>query len=250
MKNKIQTAVITCGGYATRRLPITKAIPKEMLPIGNFPAIHFILEELENAGIKNVLILLGRGREALMNYLDVNFELDEHLRAKNKRTPTNFFKDLNIFYRRVPMPRGAADCVSFAREFVGRRKFILAFCDDIYFDANPTAELIADFNENGKQAITATEILGEKIKNYGVIKWRAENEIEVINEKPKKAESQFIAGGRYLLGDKVFARIEAYRKLCESWNREICLTDILNDIAEEEGLRGVQTAATRIDVGS
>ena len=116
---EITKAVITAGGYATRFLPIKKAVPKEMLPLGDKPVIHYILQELRDAGITDVLILIGRGRESLQNYLDKNYEVDDYLERRIRETPdavavktaTNFFTDLNIYYRRVPLPRGVADCV-------------------------------------------------------------------------------------------------------------------------------------------
>ncbi|MDR0384199.1 MAG: NTP transferase domain-containing protein [Christensenellaceae bacterium] len=193
----VSKAVITCGGYATRFLPITKAIPKEMLPIGDRPAIHYILDELESAGVTDVLILVGRGRECLLNYLDKNYEIDDVLQKTGNKIQTNFFENLNIYYRRVPMPNGVCDCVMHARSFVGADNFVLCYCDDIFFNGNPTQELLTKTAENdGRSGIIAAKV--KEPKKYGVIFDGK------ITEKPKKPKSNLAAVGRYLLSPKFF----------------------------------------------
>lgn len=199
---KVTKAVITAGGYATRFLPITKAVPKEMLPLGDKPVIHYILEELQNAGITDVLLLIGRGRECLMNYLDKNYEVDDYLERRAAQTQdavpvtttTNFFRGLNIYFRRVPLPQGVADCVQHARSFVGSEPFVLAYCDDVFFAGNPTAELLDSYAQNGQPAITAAPVSWEDAHRYGIIQPDGQ-----IIEKPAHPTSNLVAVGRYLL---------------------------------------------------
>lgn len=200
--SKITKAVITAGGYATRFLPITKAVPKEMMPLGDRPVIHYILEELQSAGIKDVLILIGRGRECLMNYLDKNYELDDYLSRRMAETQdavsvqatTNFFTDMNIYFRRVPLPQGVADCVKHASSFVGDEPFVLAYSDDVFFDGNPTAEMLTAYSQNGKPAIIAAPVPWEKAHMYGIITKEGQ-----IIEKPEHPTSNLVAVGRYLM---------------------------------------------------
>lgn len=199
---KITKAVITAGGYATRFLPITKAVPKEMLPLGDRPVIHYILQELQAAGITDVLLLIGRGRESLMNYLDKNYEVDDYLERRAAqtqdavpvKTSTNFFRDMNIYFRRVPLPQGVADCVKHARSFVGNEPFILAYCDDVFFEGNPTTEMINAYQKTGQPAIIAAPVPWEDAHRYGII--TADGQ---IIEKPAQPTSNLVAVGRYLL---------------------------------------------------
>lgn len=198
----ITKAVITAGGYATRFLPITKAVPKEMLPLGDKPVIHYILQELKDAGITDVLLLIGRGRESLMNYLDKNYEVDDYLQRRVNQTAdatpitkaTNFFQDLNLYFRRVPLPQGVADCVKYASSFVGNEPFVLAYCDDVFFEANPTAEMLTAYQATNKPAIIAAEVPWSEAHRYGII--TADGQ---IIEKPKHPTSNLVAVGRYLL---------------------------------------------------
>jgi len=199
---KITKAVITAGGYATRFLPITKAVPKEMLPLGDKPVIHYILQELQDAGIKDVLLLIGRGRECLMNYLDKNYEVDDFLARRAVATQdavpinkaTNFFSDLNLYFRRVPLPQGVADCVKYASSFVGDDPFVLAYCDDVFFDGNPSAEMLNAYQQTGKPAIVAAPVPWREAHRYGII-----TDVGQIIEKPEKPTSNLVAVGRYLL---------------------------------------------------
>lgn len=198
----ITKAVITAGGYATRFLPITKAVPKEMLPLGDKPVIHYILQELQNAGITDVLLLIGRGRESLLNYLDKNYEVDDYLEHRIASTPdakpvtkqTNFFHSLNIYYRRVPLPRGVADCVKHAASFVDDEPFVLAYCDDIFFEANPTLEMLDAYHKTGNPAIITAPVPWENAHAYGVVSPEGQ-----IIEKPTHPTSNLVAVGRYLL---------------------------------------------------
>lgn len=199
---KITKAVITAGGYATRFLPITKAVPKEMLPLGDKPVIHYILQELQDAGITDVLLLIGRGRECLMNYLDKNYEVDDYLERRIADTPdaiatkkvTNFFQGLNLYFRRVPLPQGVANCVSYARSFVGDEPFVLAYCDDVFFEVNPTREMLDTYAKTGQPAIIASTVHWQDAHRYGIITPNGQ-----IIEKPKNPTSNLVAVGRYLL---------------------------------------------------
>lgn len=198
----ITKAVITAGGYATRFLPITKAVPKEMLPLGDKPVIHYILQELQTAGITDVLLLIGRGRESLMNYLDKNYEVDDYLERRSTKTQdavpiktvTNFFQNMNLYFRRVPLPQGVADCVKHAASFVGDEPFVLAYCDDVFFGANPTTEMLAAYQETGNPVIIASPVPWADAHRYGII-----TEAGQIIEKPSQPTSNLVAVGRYLL---------------------------------------------------
>ena len=236
--SKITKAVITAGGYATRFLPITKAVPKEMLPLGDKPVIHYILEELQAAGIKDVLLLIGRGRECLMNYLDKNYELDDYLErraaqtqdATSVQTVTNFFGDMNLYFRRVPLPQGVADCVKHASSFVGDEPFVLAYCDDVFFDGNPTKEMLDAYSETGQSAIIAAPVPWKDAHLYGIITPDGQ-----IIEKPANPSSNLVAVGRYLMPSG----------FCRNLGTDIVAA--LNQIPQK---KIITTQAKRFDVGN
>lgn len=234
----ITKAVITAGGYATRFLPITKAVPKEMLPLGDKPVIHYILAELQDAGITDVLILIGRGRESLMNYLDKNYEVDDYLERRAAQTQdavsvtktTNFFGNMNLYFRRVPLPQGVADCVKHAASFVGSEPFILAYCDDVFFGENPTAEMMTAYEQTGQPVIIAAPVPWADAHRYGIITKDGQ-----IIEKPTKPTSNLVAVGRYLLP----------AGFCQSLG-----TDIVAALNQIPNKTIVTTKANRFDTGN
>lgn len=234
----ITKAVITAGGYATRFLPITKAVPKEMLPLGDKPVIHYILAELEAAGITDVLFLIGRGRESLMNYFDKNYEVDDFLERRVTQTPdakviqksTNFFGKMNLYFRRVPLPKGVADCVQHAASFVGNEPFVLAYCDDVFFNGNPTTEMLSAYQKNGKPVVVSATVPWKEAHRYGIITTAGQ-----IVEKPSQPTSNLVAVGRYLLPGS----------FCQNLGTDIVAA--LNQIPEKNI---VTTKAKRFDVGN
>jgi len=270
-KNTIRKAIITCGGYATRFLPITKAIPKEMLPIADKPVIHYIVQELKDAGITDILILIGRGRETLQNYFDRYPELEYAL--TNKKTQeqiddiVNPFAELNITYRRVAMPCGSADNIYHAKEFTGSDPFVVAYCDDIFFEErnklrnNPSIELVKDFELNKKECITVFPVPIENASNYGIVSRKIARsnvdeskgrmcakcnfEVQSIIEKPKNPPSLFAFCGRFILTDKIYNLIQEDRVIDD----EVCLVKQLNKLAQNNNLRAVQTRCRRFDTG-
>ena len=246
---RVTKAVIPAGGYATRFLPITKGVPKEMMPIGSKPTVHFIVEELREAGITDVLILIGRGRECLVNYFDKNYELDDVL----GHTKMNFFPDMNIIFKRVPLPKGAADNISFAKNFAGDDPFIVAYSDNIFFEGNPTRELVEDFQTHGKNVACVVEVVKEDAHKYGIVKPGREEDsgidVAEIVEKPQNPPSCLAGMGRYLLLPQIFDFIEADRAEL-SKEQEICMTRQLNKFARINALRAVKTNSRSFDTGT
>ena len=230
--NSVIKAIIPAGGFGTRFLPITRAIPKEMLPIGDKPIIHYIIQELVDAGITELLILVGRGRECLMNYFDAHPELG--------LSPP--FPNISIIYKRVPHPRGVADCVWHAKDFVGKDRFIVAYSDNVFFNGNPTKELIDDNALHNKSVVCVVEVDEGKESKYGII--RHDNfQVREIIEKPSAPPSRLAGFGRYLLSPKIFTLIQA------DTSGQVCMSAQLNKLATQNELRAVQTFASAFDTG-
>ena len=241
---KVNKAILVCGGYATRFLPISKAVPKEMLPIGNKPVIHYIVEELTEAGITDILILLGRRKESIPNYFDANFELGTVTGDKNLLTSAS---SANITFKRVPMPQGSADAILHAKSFVGDEPFIIAYGDDVFFEGNATSELTKDFAKHQKPVITTFKVLPRHTHSYGIVDAGYKGRAKGIVEKPQSNPPSLQAAvGRYLMTPEIFKHIEN-----EFGNPEqICMTKQFNKLASAGDLRYVQTNARRFDTGN
>ena len=267
-EKKILKAIITCGGYATRFLPTTKAVPKEMLPVGDKPVIHYIVEELRDAGVTDILILVGRGREVLQNYFDKYPELEIALGSKKTREEidelVNPFQGLNIYFRRVPMPKGSADNIWHAKNFVGNEPFLVAFCDDVFFGcsdelrSNPSVELVKDFKQYGKPNIITARVQASKASNYGIVSIKGGQKCNACNfdvasivEKPEIPPSLLAFCGRFIMNKELFDLIEQDARLLKGDDTsEVCLVAQFNKLCKSENLRGVQTRCKRFDVGN
>jgi len=222
-KAKITKAIICCGGQATRFRPISRAVPKEMLPIGDKPVIHFILKELSDAGVTDVLLLIGKGRESLQVYLDE-------------------FPNLNVYYRRVPVPRGPADNIWHAKSFVKNEYFLTAYCDDVFFEGNPSRELIEKFELDQKAYICCWQVEPQHAHQYGIF---ANNK---LNEKPKEYIGNLAAVGRYILPPSIFKIIESEMGQCP--DKEICMTAQFNKLCKKNALAVHTTGVRRFDTGT
>gem|GEM_PF-6264491 len=177
-----------------------------MLPIWDRPAIHYIVDELVAAGIGEVLFLIGHGRESLIRYFDG-------------------FTDVDIFYRTVPKPLGPADNIMHARSWVGEDDFIVAYCDDVFSDGNPTMELLTI----DAPAISVCSVPWADAHKYGVVVDGR------IIEKPAEPKSNMVACGRYLLTPVVFDLIADDK----------CMVSVLNKLS----FKTFETKAKRFDIG-
>lgn len=219
---KIRKAIIPAAGLGTRVLPATKAIPKEMLPIVDKPALQYLVEELIESGIKEILIITGRNKQAIENHFDYSYELEQLLYKKNKKDVLNVVQNIskmvNLFYIRQKLPLGLGDAIMVAESFVGNEPFLILLGDDIiYTDKNkgevPVSKQLIDLYENNGAGnyIGVQEIEKDKTFKYGIINISNkinENlfEIDDFIEKPsiEKAPSNYAALGRYILEPSIF----------------------------------------------
>ena len=159
----ITKAVLLCGGLATRLLPITKSIPKEMIPLLNRPAIDYCIDDLKNNGIKEVLIVLGRNKEVIETYFDRNIELENRLTADNKKeelsTITTQYKDISISFIRQIEAKGTGYATNLAKNFVGNDSFILLYPDDIIIGESLCKQLINAYYLTHQNIIPLKKIL-------------------------------------------------------------------------------------------
>lgn len=261
---KIRKAIIPAAGLGTRVLPATKAMPKEMLPIVDKPALQYLIEELIESGIKEILIITGRNKQAIENHFDYSYELEHLLEIKEKKeilnVVQNISKMINLFYVRQKMPLGLGDAIKCAESFVGNEPFLILLGDDIiYTDKEKnqipvSKQLIDAYEKNGKgNYIGYQKINMEDVSKYGIIKPGRiidENIIEIDNfiEKPNinEAPSNYAALGRYILEPEIFEFLNKETLI----NGEIQLTPaILNLSKSGHKLYGYEFEGIRYDTG-
>ncbi|MBP5783497.1 UTP--glucose-1-phosphate uridylyltransferase [bacterium] len=264
MKEKVTKAIICAAGFGTRFLPITKSIPKEMLNIIDTPAIEFIIQEVLQAGIKDILIIVSSNKNAIIDYFDSNYQLEQHLTKKQKdkelQSITQYNKDCNIFFIRQHYPQGLGDAISYAKSFVGDEPFAVLLGDDVIINHEPNIpsglqQCLQVFNKYHKMVLGVQEVPDKEVNKYGIITPAKDctNQLEMpvtgIIEKPelKDAPSNYAVIGRYILTPTIFSEIG---KLKPSSRGEIELTPALEEIIKQDGAYACNILAKRYDIGS
>jgi UTP--glucose-1-phosphate uridylyltransferase len=207
--------VIVAAGYGTRFLPATKSVPKEMLPMFTKPLIDFILDEFEEAGIKEVVIITSRRKKTLDDYLDREVELETELEKAGKDVWIKAIqpRNMNFIFIRQQRMRGTGHALLITHPVIGDEPFVVAYPDDIVLGApGVTKSMIDIFNKTGKSVLAVREEYND-VTRYGVI--LPENKdgriyVRSIVEKPKKedAPSNMVSIGRYLFSGEFLPLLE------------------------------------------
>ena len=179
-EKKIRKAVIPAAGLGTRLLPATKAQPKEMIAIVDKPALQYLIEELIESGIEEILIITGRNKSSIENHFDYSFELEKTLEEKEKnellKIVNNISKMSNIYYVRQKKPLGLGHAVSCAKSFVGDEPFLVLLGDDIiYTDKNKgelpvSKQLVNRYEELQGMILGVQKVPKNDVNKYGIIK--------------------------------------------------------------------------------
>lgn len=200
--------VIVAAGYGTRFLPATKTIPKEMFPLIDRPAIDFILEEFEQAGIRDVLIISSRRKKALDDFLDREVELESVLTKAGKDTFLQTIKprNLNVQFVRQQVMNGTGNALLLAEPFIGEHPFVVAYPDDLFPGGTLAGELIAKHQNSGHSVLAVRDFSGQDVSRFGVVATTAENQVTNFVEKPAKGQepSSLVSVGRYLFEGQFF----------------------------------------------
>ena len=258
MAQRVPKAVIPAAGLGTRFLPVTKAQPKEMLPLVDKPAIQYVVEEAVSAGITDILVITGRGKRSLEDHFDRSFELEYYLEQAGKSTEVAEMRRIaemaNIHYVRQGEPRGLGHAVSVAAEHVGDDPFAVLLGDDIMHpDAGVLQGMLSTFEQTGHSVIALKEVPGEDISSYGCAAVRPLEgnlvQIEDLVEKPAPAEapSNLAVMGRYVFGPGIF---EVLAETKPGRGGEIQLTDAIKMLAQREPVYGWTFQNGRFDVGN
>ena len=258
----IRKAVIPVAGLGTRFLPATKAIPKEMLPVVDRPAIEYIVQEAVRAGLADVLMVTGRGKSAIEDHFDRHFELESALEGKGdqgRAERIGFSSGIQVHFVRQGRPRGLGHAVLCARAHVGDEPFAVLLGDDMIDERDHLLEqMIAVQAERGGSVVALMEVPPEHSDRYGcaaIDESRSDGDVVAVTdlvEKPPPAEapSNLAIIGRYLLHPRIF---EALQRTEPGRGGEIQLTDAMLELAhadgEGSGMTGVVFRGRRYDTG-
>lgn len=258
MSNRVRKAIIPAAGLGTRVLPASKAMPKEMLPIVDKPAIQYIVEEAVAAGITDILIITNRGKGIIEDHFDHNIELEQRLMASG-RTETlaelNRITDLaNITFIRQKETKGLGHAVNCARSFVGNEPFAVLYGDDVIIGDDPACgQLCRAYEEFGKGVVGMKEVTVEQIQKYSslAVSPLRDNMYAVSDmiEKPKPDQilSLFSILGRCVLPPEIFDILD---ETPPGAGGEIQLTDAMMKLARTKGMTGVDFTGVRYDMGN
>ncbi len=255
---KIKKAVIPAAGFGTRTLPITKSVPKEMLPIVDKPAIQYIVEEAVASGITDILIITNRGKSAIEDYFDRSVELETILAQKNnpelEQEVKRISKLANIYFLRQKYAGGLGHAVLCAKEFIGNEPFAVLYGDDVIISETPvTKQLITAYEKFGKCVAGIKSVPKDRISKYCSMKIDESNgnyhKISDMVEKPDESRifSLFSILGRCLLTPDIFPVLE---NTPNGYGGELQLTDAMKTIARKDGFIGVDFEGTRYDIGN
>ncbi|CAI2573826.1 UTP--glucose-1-phosphate uridylyltransferase [Apilactobacillus kunkeei] len=255
---KIKKAIIPAAGLGTRFLPETKAMPKEMLPVVDKPAIQLIVEEAIASGITDILIIIGKGKRAIEDHFDSNTELELNLESKGKDEMLKSVREtngLNIYFKRQEHPNGLGDAVHTAKSFVGEDPFVIMLGDDLMTDETPlTKQLIDSYEETGSSTLAVMKVPHEDTSKYGVInpaKEVSDGLYDVTNfvEKPnpEDAPSDLAIIGRYLLTADIFDILENTKP---GKGNEIQLTDAIDTLNKKGKVYAHEFKGDRYDTGN
>ena len=254
---KVRKAVIPAAGLGTRFLPATKSQPKEMVPVIDKPTIQYVVEEAVGAGITDILVITGRGKRAIEDHFDRNFELEFYLEEGKKHEELEQVQAISemadIHYIRQRDPLGLGHAVSVARQHVGSEPFAVLLGDDIMVDDSKLLRSMLDVYERyGRSVVAVLEVAREDIKNYGCVtpEMMEENLVRVrsIVEKPKPedAPSNLAVIGRYVFTPEIF---DALDRITPGAGGELQLTDAISLLLQTQTVFGYSFETGRYDIG-
>ncbi len=261
-------AIIPAAGLGTRFLPIAKCVPKEMLPVGDRPVIHYVVAEAAAAGFDEILLILSRGKEMIAQYFTPHPELERHLERTGKTAAleavraTSQFGTIHSIYQ--PEMRGLGDAIRLARSFVGRDEaFAVLLGDTIMHRASPLPAMRAAWDRHHKSSVCLEPCPPDRVSRYGIAGGRQFDpdtfDLDHLVEKPAPdAAPQLTApdgtplpphafAARYLFATSIFDDLDATPP---GHGGEIQLTDAMKPLRARDGLLGVRWPGQRLDIGN
>ncbi len=254
----IRKAVIPAAGFGTRFLPATKSQPKEMLPIVDTPVIQYVVEEAVQAGITDLVMIIGAGKRSIEEHFDRSFALEAQLEAKGKVAELQAMRriselaDIHFVWQKEML--GLGDAVRYARHHIYNEPFVVLLGDTVIDSVRPAAaQMVELFEEIQQPVILLEQVEPKKVSLYGVIDgaevrpgvYRIRDFVE--KPKPEEAPSNLVIAGRYLLTPDIFGLIENTKA---SPDGEIQLTEALKALARSRPVYGLKLDGRRCDIGN
>jgi len=253
----IRVAVFPAAGLGTRFLPATKAQPKEMLPLVDRPLVQYVVEEARAAGIERIVIVTGRGKNAIEDHFDTSFELEKMLEERGKADLLGSVREISdlipVSYVRQKSALGLGHAILQAKDLVGREPFAVMLGDDIVDSSEPCiGQMMRLYARRGNPVIAIQEVPPSETRRYGIVAGEPDGDrvvrITGMVEKPppEKAPSNLAIIGRYLLPPEIFEILESTRS---DAGGEIQLTTALATLLERRPIDGYLFEGKRYDAG-
>lgn len=254
---RVRKGLFPAAGLGTRFLPATKAMPKEMLPVVDKPAIQYAVEEAIASGIEDICIVTGRGKDAIENHFDHSFELEATLAERGEERLLAMVRQIaglcHISYVRQKRALGLGHAVLCARQHVGEEPFAVFLADDLIISQTPAIQQLITLAAQREASVIAVQRVPQQaVGAYGVVQIGrsdgAVHEVVDLVEKPRpeKAPSNLAVIGRYVLSPRIFPLLE---DTAPGAKGEIQLTDGLRQLAREERILALEFEGTRYDTG-
>lgn len=255
---RIRKAVFPAAGLGTRFLPATKAQPKEMLPIVDKPTIQYVVEEAVQSGIEDVIIVTGRGKNAIEDHFDRSVELEQALLQKGKTDLVAEIQKISslisVSYIRQKEPLGLGHAILVTRSLVGNEPFAVFLGDDIIDSEEPCmGQMMRACEQYGDAVIAVQEVSRQEVRHYGIIDGVKVGdrvfEVKDMVEKPEpeEAPSNLAIIGRYILPPLIFDLLE---ETVPDQGGEIQLTNALRALLKRRAIYGYQFEGKRYDAGN
>lgn len=251
---KVRKAVIPVAGMGTRFLPVTKSVPKEMLPIIDKPTLQYIVEECANSGIEEILFITSPYKRNVEDHFDQSFELETRLERNNKLKELKIVKNISkmckIYYIRQGEPLGSGHAIKLAKSFIGDEPFAVLYGDDIIKSDMPALkQLIEVYEKYDANVIGIQEVDKNLVYKYGIIEFETENKIKSIIEKPsiEEAPSNFAGLGRYIVKPEIFDELD---KLDKGKGNEYQFTDGMLNLMNSQDFYACKFKGTYYDIGN
>ena len=251
---KIRKLVIPVAGMGTRFLPVTKSLPKEMLPLVDVPTIEVLLEEAKNAGIEEVIFVTSERKKVILKHFEKDAELENKLEKDGKikllEKVRNIDKKIKISSVLQDKPLGSGHAILQAKELVGNEPFAVMYGDDLIKGGCALKELIEVYEKYDANVIGVQEVPYELTYKYGIVSLSNKDTLKIngLVEKPKTNPPSNLAGlGRYILKPEIF---EVLENLSTGVNGEYQLTDAMAILMEKEDFYACKFTGTYYDIGS
>lgn len=255
----IRKCLFPAAGYGTRFLPVTKSMPKEMLPLVNKPLIQYGVEEAMAAGMHEIAIVTGRGKRALEDHFDISYELEHQIAGTSKESALLDIRKVidhcTFSYTRQVEMKGLGHAILTGETLIGHEPFAVVLADDycVTEDAGVLSQMVALYKEHRCSIVAIEEVPRDETSKYGVIDgeeispglYRVNNMVE--KPDPEVAPSNLAIIGRYILTPDIF---DIIRKTPPGRNGEVQITDALMTQAKSGGVLAYKFKGRRFDCGS